>query len=196
MRARTILSGVGGIIVGALVAFVLGGVLINVQWGGMLTTVNGWKITMACGEPGNNILVQAACAEHLAAVNLPQESVYWTAGQDGAGQRLTGQHDYILKFPPGGLPPNNAFWSVTMYSTTFRFVNNSINRYEVSDRSGLVPNADGSIDIYIQNAPPAGHESNWLPAPTGRFILFLRVYLPGQTILNGSYTVPPVTEVR
>jgi len=26
-----------------------------------------------------------------------------------------------------------------------------------------VPNADGSIDIYIQNTPPAGHESNWLP---------------------------------
>jgi len=38
-----------------------------------------------------------------------------------------------------------------------------INRYSVSDRSGLVPNTDGSVDIYIQNAAPAGHESNWLP---------------------------------
>ncbi len=44
-------------------------------------------------------------------------------------------------------------------------VNNSINRYNVGSLSDLVPNADGSVDIYIQNAPPSGNESNWLPAP-------------------------------
>jgi len=73
---------------------------------------------------------------------------------------------------------------------------NPINRYSVNDRSGLVPNADGSIDIYIQNKPPAGHESNWLPAPTDSFILWLRVYLPGQAILDGKYAVPPVVRVK
>ena len=35
-----------------------------------------------------------------------------------------------------------------------RFVANPINRYSVGDRSGLVPNADGSVDIYIQNTAP------------------------------------------
>ena len=49
-----------------------------------------------------------------------------------------------------------------------------------------MPNADGSVDIYIQNAPPAGNESNWLPAPPGTFKLWLRAYLPGPAILNGS----------
>lgn len=29
---------------------------------------------------------------------------------------------------------------------------NPINRYSVSDRSGLVANTDGSVDIHIQNA--------------------------------------------
>jgi len=48
---------------------------------------------------------------------------------------------------------------------------------------------------YRQAAAPAGHESNWLPAPTGNFILWLRVYLPGETVLNGKYKVPPVVEV-
>jgi hypothetical protein len=75
------------------------------------------------------------------------------------------------------------------------FVPNSIHRYSVSDRSGLVPNADGSVDIYIQNSPPSGNESNWLPAPSGNFKLWLRAYLPGPAILNGSYQVPPVVEV-
>jgi hypothetical protein len=37
-------------------------------------------------------------------------------------------------------------------------VANSIGRHCVSDRSGFVPSADASIDIYIQNAAPAGHE--------------------------------------
>jgi hypothetical protein len=76
------------------------------------------------------------------------------------------------------------------------FVANPINRYSVSNRSGLVPNADGSVDIYIQNGAPAGHESNWLPAPASNFILWLRVYIPGEAILHGEYTVPPVVQVR
>jgi hypothetical protein len=102
----------------------------------------------------------------------------------------------MMHFPPGGLPPNDAFWSLTMGDARNRFVANPINRYSVSDRSGLVSNADGSVDIYIQNAAPAGHQSNWLPAPAGAFILWLRVYMPGAAILDGKYKVPPIVEVK
>ena len=101
--------------------------------------------------------------------------MYWTTTKDGTGQKFTGAHGYILHFPPGGVPPNNAFWSLTMSDGKNHFVANPINRYSVSDRSGLGPNADGSVDIYIQNTAPAGHESNWLPAPTGDFIVPLIV---------------------
>jgi hypothetical protein len=101
-----------------------------------------------------------------------------------------------MHFPAGGLPPNDAFWSLTMGDAKNRFVANPINRYNVSDRSGLARNTDDSVDIYIQNNTPAGHESNWLPAPTGRFILWLRVYMPGPAILDGEYAVPPVVKVR
>ena len=71
-----------------------------------------------------------------------------------------------------------------------------INRYSVSDRTGLAQNPDGSVDIFIQNVSPAGHESNWLPAPSGKFILWLRVYIPGKAMLDGEYQVPPVVEVK
>jgi len=73
-------------------------------------------------------------------------------------------------------------------------VDNPINRYSVGDRSGLVSNTDGSMDIYIQKSPAQGHESNWLPAPSGNFILWLRVYEPDAAILNGTYKVPPVVK--
>ena len=122
--------------------------------------------------------------------------MYWTTSKDAAGHGLNGRHDYMIHFPPGGLPPNDAFWSLTMGDARNRFVANPINRYSVSDRSGLVSNADGSLDIYIQNAAPAGHQSNWLPAPAGAFILWLRVYMPGSAILDGKYKVPPIVEVK
>lgn len=122
--------------------------------------------------------------------------MYWTTSVDGANQGLSGGHEYIMHFPAGGLPPNNAFWSLTMGDAKNRFVANSINRYSVSDRSGLVSNADGSVDIYIQNTAPADCSSNWLPAPSGKFILWLRVYMPNEAILDGKYTVPPVVGVK
>jgi hypothetical protein len=191
---RTIISDViQGVLVGVGLAFTTLLIIGNAY----VTKVNGWSTMFGCGEPGNGILQRAACAViFLGPINVPQEAMYWTTSKDGAGHTLNGRHDYIMHFPAGGLPPNNAFWSLTMGDAKNHFVQNPINRYSVSDRSGLVPNADGSVDIYIQNTAPADHESNWLPAPAGKFILWLRVYLPGQTILDGKYNVPPVVEAQ
>jgi len=159
--------------------------------------VNGWSTMYKLSEPGNSMLTRAACALAFPGpVNAPQEAMYWTTSVDGANRELSGKNNYILRFPPGGLPPNDAFWSLTMGDASNRFAENPINRYSVSDRSGLTPNEDGSVDIYIQNAAPPGRESNWLPAPPGGFILWLRVYMPGTIILDGKYDVPPVVEVK
>jgi hypothetical protein len=157
--------------------------------------INGWVTVFGTGVPGNGMFTRAAHARIFPGpVNLPQEAMYWRTTVDSAGHTLSGEHDYILHFPPGGLPPNNGFWSLTMADAKEHFVANPIHRYNVTDRTGLAPNADGSVNIYIQNAAPAGHESNWLPAPAGNFRLWLRAYLPGAAILDGTYTVPPVVE--
>jgi hypothetical protein len=191
-RKRTVfLDVIQGILIGAGLAFIT----LFIFPKAYVTKVNGWTTMVGCGQLGNGILLRGACAiTFMGPINVPQEAMYWTTKVDGAGQKLSGQHDYKMQFPTGGLPPNNAFWSLTMGDAQNHFVANPLNRYSVSDRSGLVPNADGSVDIYIQNAAPAGYESNWLPAPSGNFILWLRVYLPGQTVLNGKYKVPPVVE--
>jgi len=159
--------------------------------------VNGWITMFGLGEPRNGMFLRAAHAQLFPGpVNLPQEAMYWWTNTDGAGHALSGVHDYVMHFPTGGLPPNHAFWSITMGDASNHFVANPLNRYSVSDRTGLAQNPDGSVDIYIQNAAPVGRESNWLPAPSGKFILWLRVYIPGEDILRGEYTVPPVVEVR
>jgi hypothetical protein len=187
---------VQGIIVGAVLAFLTANLIMNAVVKAMTTTVNGWSIAPKCGQPGNGILLRAACARTLPAVNVAQEAAYWTTTIDSTGRALSGRHDYVLHFPAGQLPPNDAFWSLTMTDVVGYMVSNPIDRYSVGDRSGLAPNADGSIDIYMQRTAPAGHESNWLPAPAGNFKLMLRAYLPGRAILDGEYHVPPVVKVR
>jgi hypothetical protein len=187
---RTIL---GDVVPGILIGGVLALMTLQILAHAYVATVNGWTTVYGCGEPGTGILLRAACGVVFPGpINRPEEAMYWTTKVDGAGDRLTGLHDYVLHFLPGGILRNNAFWSLTMGDASNHFVPNPINRFSVSDRSGLVPNADSSVDIYIQNAAPAGRESNWLPAPAGHFILWLRVYLPGPLILNGEYKVPPV----
>ena len=185
------------LIQGFLIGFGLAIVTIEIYARIKATRINGWITMFNCGVPGNGILMQAACARIFTGpVNLSEEAMYWKTNVDGAGHTLSGEHDYIMHFSPGGLPPNDAFWSLTMADGKERFVSNPINRYIVGNRSGLVPNTDGSVDIYIQNTAPKDHESNWLPAPAEKFRLWLRVYIPGTAILNGEYTVPPVIKVK
>jgi len=181
-----------GILIGAGLAFVTAQIYARIK----AKKVNGWITMFGLGEPGNGMLLRAAHAQFFPGpVNTPEEAMYWWTHSDGAGHTLSGMHTYVMHFPPGGLPPNQAFWSLTMGDAENHFVANPINRYSVSDRTGLVQNPDGSVDIFIQSAAPAGHESNWLPAPSRNFILWLRVYIPGEAILQGEYTVPPVAEV-
>src|SRR6266550_1822218 len=159
----TTLSGshvVQGIIVGGGLAFLPAQIIMNAVVKAMTTTVNGWSTTFKCGQPGNGILLRAACAKVLPAVNVVQEAAYWTTTVDSAGRRLSGQREYVLHFPVGQLPPNDAFWSLTMTDVVGYMVSNPIDRSSVGSRSGLVPNADGSIDMYLQRTAPAGHESN------------------------------------
>jgi hypothetical protein len=183
---------VQGIIMGATFAFLSAILVMNSVGRAITTTVNGWSSIRKCGEPGNGILVRAACAKALPVVNVFEEAAYWTTTRDGAGKTLSGLHEYVLHFPAGQLPPNDAFWSVTITDVVGYMESNPIGRSSFNDRSNLAKNADGSIDLYLQHEAPTGHEQNWLPTPVRNFKLMLRAYLPGAAILNGTYLVPQV----
>jgi hypothetical protein len=185
------------LIQGVFVGFGLAVVTVEILARIKLVRINGWATAFGCGLPGNGMFTRAAHARIFPGpINVPHEAMYWRTNVDGAGHTLSGEHDYVVRFPPDGTPPNDAFWSLTMADANERFVANPLNRYLVGDRSGLVRNADGSMDVYIQVAAPAGHESNWLPAPSGNFRLWLRAYMPGAVVLEGKYVVPPVVKTR
>jgi hypothetical protein len=87
-----------------------------------------------------------------------------------------------------------------MYNAEYFFVANPLNRYTLSARNALQANPDGSVDLYIQHENPgSAKESNWLPAPEGRFVLMLRLYWPKETppsILDGTWQPPAVAKAE
>ena len=184
-----------GVIIGATLAFLTTILVLDSVSKAETTTVNGWSSIRRVGQPDNGMLVRAALQKALPVVNVFEEAAYWTTGVDGAGKKLSGEHVYRLHFPPGHLPPNDAFWSLTATDTVGYMVSSPAGRSSVDDHSGLMTEPDGSVDILLRSQAPSGQAQNWLPTPTGRFKLMLRAYLPGPAILDGSYVVPPIIRV-
>src|SRR5262249_60363589 len=107
-----------------------------------------------------------------------------------------------------------AFWSATIYNTEGALVetpNSSNNAIGVGPTSWgptiqahtACFNADGSMDITLQANPPTDSAQlcNWIPIPTtaadptipgGDFIVFLRMYWPNASVLQGQWRPPGV----
>jgi hypothetical protein len=161
---------------------------------------NGWAFFTKTGIYGTDYLDRAFITAIGLGANRPQDAVYPTSEADASGKPYSGANKYVMHFDKGLTPPANGFWSLTMYNAEYFFVDNPLNRYTLSARNKLKKNADGSVDLYLQNENPGkGKESNWLPAPADKFILMLRLYWPKETppsLLDGTWTIPGVTVAK
>ncbi|MFT3818978.1 MAG: DUF1254 domain-containing protein [Rubrivivax sp.] len=155
----------------------------------------GWNISRgAYGSYGIEYMIRSYVAYRGLGALPAQEATYPALEADAEGRPLTGDSKYVLHFDKDQIPPVRAFWSLTMYGPDLFFVDNPINRYAIGDRDPLAFNADGSLDLYIQKDPPGkDKESNWLPAPAGRFDMTLRLYWPQPQALDGRW-MPPALE--
>jgi hypothetical protein len=157
---------------------------------------NGWSFFTRTGTYGINYLDRAFITAIGLGANLPQDAVYPTSEVDAQGKPYSGANNYILHFNKGEMPPVKGFWSLTMYDAQYFFVANPLNRYALSARDKLKQNSDGSVDLYLQHENPGkDKESNWLPAPAGKFVLMLRMYWPQEnppSVLDGTWTIPGV----
>jgi hypothetical protein len=164
--------------------------------------VNGWKYpppTMGRAGLSDDFVTRGAiqCLGGIIA-NDPAEAVYLNTSTDVNGQTLNGKNHYVLRFPPGQLPPVNAFWSITMYGLDANFVANPINRYSIGNRTeGVQRDEDGGLTIYVQaDSPGKDKESNWLPAPKDNFYVVLRCYMPAEEIVKQIWPPPPLAAVK
>ncbi len=168
--------------------------------------INGWNVAAPFGDAehfNGDWLLRAVAAQAGIYGNTAEEAMYPATRIDGSGKPIDcSRNAYAITFPAGGLPPVNAFWSVTMYdSKTQLLIKNPIDRYLINSPmlANMKKNADGSLTIYIQNkSPGAEREANWLPAPAGPVYLVMRLYWPkdgSPSILppgKGDWKPPPV----
>lgn len=150
-----------------------------------------WKI----GDRDAAHLERAVAARVGLWGNHGYEAVYAQVFVDDHGDQLTSDHHYVIHFDQD--PPVGAFWSVTMYDIpNYYLVDNPIDRYSIGDRtSGVRRDAEDGLTVYVQRSEPDDPtaRANWLPTPDGPFRMVLRLYQPGDSVLDGSYQIPPAT---
>ena len=165
-------------------------------------THRGWATPgPQIGDYGTDYLMRAGVAEVGLLANTPEEAVYSAGLLSGRLMPLSGCGfaPYVLHFAPGEEPPVDAFWSVTAYDSAGRLVPNAERRYSVSSSrpDELVRRPDGSIDIVFSPRDPGDPGANWLKVPAlGRFNAYLRMYVPGPAVLDGTWTAPPILRKR
>jgi len=159
---------------------------------------NGWTSPVNGAHFGTDYYSRTAAARANIFVNSRNEAAYFGQEYDSGNKRLDGKNAYSVTFPKGGTPPVNGFWSLTLYDEDHFFAPNKLNRFSIGTKNkDLKFNGDGSLTIYVQNAPPGGDkQANWLPAPEGDFELFIRAYGPTDAIMNDQWSPPPVLRAK
>jgi hypothetical protein len=127
--------------------------------------------------------------------NTLEEAVYFGYFVDANHQPLdASKSSYELHFDKGRLPPARAFWSLTMYDGKSQFlVTNPLKRYLLNSTTlkSYKYGPDGSLTLYVSHDNPGvAKQPNWLPAPDGVFYAVLRIYLPDETVINGTWKRP------
>jgi hypothetical protein len=90
------------------------------------------------------------------------------------------KNKYVLRLKKNQIPQGK--WSLAIYDADGFLIKNQLNRYFLSDESALKRNADGSLNIYIQqNSPAKDKISNWLASGQKSFKLIFKIYLSSAT---------------
>ncbi len=159
--------------------------------------LNGWEFATNVGTYGTDYKQRAFIALNGLGANLPQDalypSIFGDAGSNGAPRR------FRIRFQPGQLPPADAFWSITAYSSDSFFVPNPAQIYAVGHQIPVTPGPDGSVEIAVQSTDPETTvpAGNWLPIPaSGKFSLTMRLYAPKPAAIDGTWQPPALTPVK
>ncbi|MGW2084270.1 DUF1254 domain-containing protein [Streptomyces sp. NPDC001880] len=125
------------------------------------------------------------------------EAVYAHISSDAGGERLNGDHSYVMRLE--GPPPVEAGWSLAVYDMAGQRIGEAL--------AGRGPGygEDGSPTVRIGRERPddpdadpdaAADRAHRLSAPDGDFRLVLRLCAPGPGILDGTYAMPAVERTR
>ncbi|MEZ5656987.1 MAG: DUF1254 domain-containing protein [Burkholderiaceae bacterium] len=162
--------------------------------------VDGWVTSKPrVGDFGTSYSLRAITALGGLLALPAREAMYINTDLDASVTELHGGNVYRLDMPPDGVPAG-AFWSLTLYEKTPLGQNflahNPLNRYAFTSRDNSLRSSADGLTVWISHRrPPAGLESNWLPAPDAPMRLTLRAYHPGPDLLAGRFRIKPVVRL-
>ena len=128
---------------------------------------------------------------------IPGKGAMYVVGfTNSAGTPLSGGTNYRLKLPPN-VPAAN-FWSLTLYEAeNASGYANGQPFPSLGSRDKPEQNADGSTDLYVGPAAPAGKEGNWMRTVPGKgFFAILRLYSPTEPALDRSWVPGDIERVN
>jgi hypothetical protein len=103
-------------------------------------TTNGWLYFTSGVVTGTDYPLRAMGNILGPGWHRPQDAVYPLSEKDASGDDYTGaDHKHVMHFDKGQFSPVKAFWLITLYDPDFFFAPNSINRYELSQRTSSSP---------------------------------------------------------
>src|SRR4029453_136081 len=155
---------------------------------------NGWNSPVNNAQWGTDYLNRTATAKSNMYDNRPDETKYIYTDNDNQGKQLIGQNSYVIRFAKGQVPPVKGFWSLTLYNDVHLFHPNVLQRFSLGTKNkNLKYNADGSLTLYAgAKSPGKDKESNWLPAPEGKFRLYIRAYSPDKARTPPTWHPPTI----
>jgi len=121
---------------------------------------------------------------------------YMIAFTDSAGTPLSGAGNYRVNLP-ANIPAAN-FWSVTLYEAeNASGLANGQAFPSLGLRDKPAQNADGSTDLYLGPAAPAGRQANWLATVPGKgYFAILRLYGPTEPAINKTWKPGDIEKVQ
>ncbi len=158
-------------------------------------TTNGWLyFTQGVGNFGTDYLLRGMANLLGPGWNRPQDAVYPLSQKDAKGDEYNGEHNYVMRFEKGQLPPAEGL--LVADDVRHRFLLRAESDQSLrAEPAQPVHHQPGRLSrLYLQaESPGKDKEANWLPAPKGKFTLVLRIYAPRTTppsILDGTWTPP------
>lgn len=150
---------------------------------GDTSVANGpWQTNLAAGGAGADVYTRTYVAlTGLLALNK-DETIYYNASTDSAGERLNGACTYRIE----GRDPDARWWSFTVYASDHFLVDTPTKRYSIS-KTSVIRTPDGAFVVRLSTTEEA---DNWIATSPDGFQVTLRLYNPGASVKDNPASAP------
>lgn len=146
-----------------------------------------WATSLTTGSIDADNYTRAAVAIGGLLALSKEETIYYNATTDSAGDPLNGHCTYRIE----GRDPDARWWSFTVYANDNYLIDTPTRRWSVT-KNNVVRAADGAFVIRLSTVQ---EPTNWIATSPDGFQVTLRLYHPAKTIKDDpAQELPAITK--